>query len=42
MKAESWKKIVDNLDDDIVDSAAERLSKPENSAADGRSGKLRA
>ena len=33
MKAESWKKIVDNLDDDIVDSAAERLSKPENSAA---------
>lgn len=34
MKAESWKKIIDDLDDDIVDSAAERLSKPENSAAD--------
>lgn len=32
MKAESWKKIIEDLDDDIVDSAAERLSKPENSA----------
>lgn len=34
MKAESWKKIIDDLDDDIVDSAAERLSKPEKSAVD--------
>lgn len=34
MKAESWKKIIDDLDDDIVDSAAERLSKPEHSTVD--------
>lgn len=34
MKAESWKKIVDGLDDDIVDSAAERLSKPEHFTVD--------
>lgn len=34
MKAESWKKINDDLDDDIVDSAAERLSKPEHSTVD--------
>lgn len=34
MKAESWKKIVDDLDDDIVDSAAERLSKPEHFTVD--------
>lgn len=32
MKAESWKKIIDDLDDDIVDSAAERLSRTEHSA----------
>lgn len=34
MKAESWKKIIDDLDDDIVDSAAERLSKPEHFTVD--------
>lgn len=34
MKAESWKKIIDDLDDDIVDSAAERLSKSEHSTVD--------
>lgn len=34
MKAESWKKSIDDLDDDIVDSAAERLSKPEHSTVD--------
>lgn len=34
MKAESWKKIIDDLDDDIVDSAAERLSKPDHSTVD--------
>lgn len=34
MKAESWKRIIDDLDDDIVDSAAERLSKPEHSTVD--------
>lgn len=34
MKAESWKKIIDDLDDDIVDSAAERLSKPESTVDD--------
>lgn len=34
MKAEFWKKIIDDLDDDIVDSAAERLSKPEHSTVD--------
>ena len=34
MKAESWKKIIDDLNDDIVDSAAERLSKPEHSTVD--------
>ena len=34
MKTESWKKIIDDLDDDIVDSAAERLSKPEHFTVD--------
>lgn len=34
MKAESWKKNIDDLDDDIVDSAAERLSKSEHSTVD--------
>ena len=34
MKAKSWKKIIDDLDDDIVDSAAERLSKPEHFTVD--------
>lgn len=34
MKAEFWKKIIDDLDDDIVDSAAERLSKSEHSTVD--------
>lgn len=34
MKAEFWKKIIDDLDDDIVDSAAERLSKPEHFTVD--------
>ena len=34
MKAESWKKIIDDLDDDIVYSAAERLSKPEHFTVD--------
>ena len=34
MKADSWKKIIDGIDEDIVDSAAERLSKPEHSTVD--------
>lgn len=34
MKAEFWKKIIDDLDDVIVDSAAERLSKSEHFTVD--------
>lgn len=34
MKADSWKNIIDGIDEDIVDSAAERLSKPEHSTVD--------
>lgn len=32
MKADSWKKIIDGIDEDIVDSAAEKLSRTEHSA----------
>ena len=32
MKADSWKKIIDGIDENIVDSAAEKLSRTEHSA----------